>query len=358
MKESKRLEMLYKADWDLCAQRYEAFWACEIIDRPIVQVFAPKRPNLPKGWWRILDESVWADPEPVVGEMLTLFEGIHFAGDAYPMWYPNLGPGTLTACLGNPIRFDVEHDTSWQDHSIENLQTWEPYLDPENPVWLATLRLTKRISECAKNKFVCGIADLGMGIDLLANVRGPDGLCLDLMDDPKTVVTRLADLRKIWEQCYQSLYDLFPIGNGSNCWMPAWALRKSYPLQGDFTCMISPDMFAEIVLPDLQEYCRWLDYPVYHLDGPGALKHLDLILSMPELRAVQWTAGTGQPPMPYWIPMLRQIQKAGKGLFLYVTPEDVEQLMAELRPEGVILNMWASNPADADALVDKVALWR
>lgn len=352
------MAMSMKADWDMCAQRYKAFWAGAIIDRPVVQVYAPKRQNLSNSWWRILDEAVWADPEPVVTEVLDMLDGTYFAGDAYPMWFPNLGPGTMTAFLGSPIRFDPAHDTSWQEHTVASLQDWNPQLAPDDLVWQATLNLTKRIAESAQGKFVCGISDLGMGIDLISNVRGPDGLCFDLIDCPEVVVDRLVTLRNIWEHCYQSLYDLLPAGNGSNCWLPAWAPGTTYPLQGDFTCMISTEMFEEIVLPDLQAYCQWLDYPIYHLDGPGALKHLDLLLSIPELRAIQWTAGAGQPEMPHWIPMLRRIQQAGKGLYLYVNPVDVEPLMAALRPEGVILNMWAPTPAEADVLVAKVATWR
>jgi hypothetical protein len=254
-------------------ERFRGFWERQIVDRPVVQVYANKRPGVPKGWWRILDESVWADPDRTVEEMLAFFDGIHFASDAYPMWYPNLGPGALTAFLGNRIHFDPEHDTSWQDHTVSDLSSWRPRFDHQNAYWQATLRLTDRIAAAAPGRFIAGITDLGMGADLVA-------------------------------------------------------------------------------------HCDWLDYAVYHLDGPGAVPHLDLLLEIPSLRAIQWTPGAGQPPMPHWLPMLRRIQSAGKGLFLYTWPEELDALMDGLKPEGVILNLWAGSPAEADALVDKVAAWR
>ena len=37
--------------------------------------------------------------------------------------------------------------------------------------------------------------------------------------------------------------------------MGLWAPMRWYPLQCDFSAMISPDMFAEFVLPDLAEQC-------------------------------------------------------------------------------------------------------
>jgi hypothetical protein len=344
-------------DWEKSQERFRAFWERQLVDRPVVQVYAHKRPGLPKGWWRILNEPVWAEPERTVEEMLTFFDGIHFAGDAYPMWYPNLGPGVLTAFLGNRIHFDLEHDTSWQDHTVSDLSSWRPQFDHQNAYWQATLHLTERIAAAAPGRFIAGITDLGMGADLLAAVRGADGLCMDMMDCPDVVQARLSELRQLWQQCYQTLYDRLPAGNGSNCWLAAWAPGRTYPLQNDFSCMISPEMYREFFLEDLVAHCDWLDYAVYHLDGPGAVPHLDMLLEIPSLRAIQWTPGAGQPPMPYWLPMLRRIQAAGKGLFLYTAPQELDALMDGLRPEGVILNLWAGSPAEADALVDKVAAW-
>lgn len=345
-------------DWDKSQARYRAFWKHELVDRPVVQVFAAKRPGLPKGWWRILNEPVWADPDRAVEDMLAHIDGTHYAGDAYPMWYPNLGPGALTAFLGNPIHFDPEHDTSWQEHAVPDLRAWRPQLDPQNPVWQATLRLTERIAAAAPGRFVAGITDLGMGADLLAAVRGADGLCMDMLDCPEVVQARLCELRTLWQQCYQALYDRLPPANGSNCWLPTWAPGRTYPLQNDFSCMISPEMYREFFLDDLVGHCNWLDYAAYHLDGPGAIRHLDMLLEIPSLRVIQWTAGAGQPPMPHWLPMLRRVQAAGKGLFLYTRAEDLDALMAGLRPAGVILNLWAPTPAAADALVAKLATWR
>ena len=79
--------------WDKSAQRFRAFWEHEIVDRAIVEVTAPKR-SRPKGWTRVLDEKVWADPQPAIDEMHDYFDATYHAGDAYPLWYPNLGPTT------------------------------------------------------------------------------------------------------------------------------------------------------------------------------------------------------------------------------------------------------------------------
>lgn len=55
--------------------------------------------------------------------------------------------------------------------------------------------------------------------------------------------------------------------------------------------MIGTDMFEEFVLHTLQRDCLALTNTLYHLDGEGELRHLDRLLSIPALKAVQWVPG-------------------------------------------------------------------
>ncbi len=75
-------------------------------------------------------------------------------------------------------------------------------------------------------------------------------------------------------------------------------------LQSDFSYMISPRMFERFALPGLTVWAGALDYPFYHLDGPGQIKHLDMLLSIPRLRGIQWVPGDGQPTPDQWLPLL------------------------------------------------------
>ncbi len=101
--------------------------------------------------------------------------------------------------------------------------------------------------------------------------------------------------------------------------------------------MISPEMFARWVLPDLETCCDALEYPFYHLDGPGQLVHLDAILSIPKLRGVQWIPGAGAPPAEKWIAVLKRIRSAGKLCQVYVEPEGARKIVEELGGAGFVL---------------------
>ena len=62
-----------------------------------------------------------------------------------------------------------------------------------------------------------------------------------------------------------------------------------YPLQADLCVMLSPDIFEEFVAPSLQKFARAIGgHATYHIDGRGELRHLETILSIPEIDTVEW----------------------------------------------------------------------
>jgi hypothetical protein len=134
--------------------------------------------------------------------------------------------------------------------------------------------------------------------------------------------------------------------------MAGWSEKRFVVLgQNDMTCMVSPAMFRELFLEDNVECCRHVEHTIYHLDGPGAIGHLDAVLGIEELTGVQWVPGDGNWPIQKWLPLLKRIQAAGKCLHISVDPEEVSGLLAELRPEGLMICSWARTRVEADELV-------
>ena len=55
------------------------------------------------------------------------------------------------------------------------------------------------------------------------------------------------------------------------------------------------------------------------------------------------------------IPYLKRVQEAGKSLWLSASgPEEVETLLTELKPEGVMIRVGVDTPETADRLVKRV----
>ena len=127
-------------------------------------------------------------------------------------------------------------------------------------------------------------------------------------------------------------------------------------LQCDFCYMISTKMFDEFVKPELAKTCQKLDNPFYHLDGPGQLPHLDSLLSIKELKGVQWVPGDGNPGLTQWPEVYRKIRKAGKLIQLWGDFKTLDILTEQLgSPKGIVMMIGASisQEEEAKALLKK-----
>jgi 5-methyltetrahydrofolate--homocysteine methyltransferase len=116
--------------------------------------------------------------------------------------------------------------------------------------------------------------------------------------------------------------------------------------------MVGPEMFRRFILPALEEETEFLDHTVYHYDGPGALVHLKDILSLPKLGAIQWTPGSGAKPFIQWMDLLKEIQKAGKAVWVACSPEEIPAYHRELKPELVYYQCGAKTEAQARQTID------
>lgn len=147
----------------------------------------------------------------------------------------------------------------------------------------------------SKGEFPVSVTDNAGVMDALAEIRGTDALIMDMIADPEFVEEGVQRLLPIYKQTQQELFDLTYESNGGSIqsWMQLWAPQRLAQMQCDLCVMISPEMFNRFVMPELEELCSFLDYPVYHFDGQEQIRHLDSLLSLKNLRAIQWTPVAG-----------------------------------------------------------------
>ncbi|MBK8050676.1 MAG: hypothetical protein IPK16_28365 [Anaerolineales bacterium] len=123
-------------------------------------------------------------------------------------------------------------------------------------------------------------------------------------------------------------------------------------LQSDISIMMSPASFRRFVLPYIRQQCQWLDYSLYHLDGIGAIRHLDALLEIEELNAIQWTPGVGQPQGgdPCWYDLYKRIRAGGKAVMpAWVEVDELAPLLDAVGPEGLNILMHFTSERDIDA---------
>ena len=181
-----------------------------------------------------------------------------------------------------------------------------------------------------------------------------------MIDKPDAVKRGIAELVRAWSTVHHTLFDIArPCTDGGCClpWMQTWAPGPNYQMSCDFSSILSPDMFREFIVPEIESYLKVNEYGVYHWDGPDALKHLDALLELTSLKAIQYTPGEGQPrtSSPRWMPYYKRIQAAGKRLVLPCTdPDEVETIMTGLSSRGLFISTYAASEDDARALLARV----
>jgi len=117
--------------------------------------------------------------------------------------------------------------------------------------------------------------------------------------------------------------------------------RQSRP-QCDMSCMISPGMFREFVKPALIREAANVTAMVYHLDGPGALKHVDALCEVEGLDLITWVPGTGNEKTD-WTWLYDKITGLGKGYGRYVAGHD--EIKQICRTNGMLRNISFSTRA-------------
>lgn len=348
----------------LALQRNEAFWKKQIDDYPLIWVTVPgATPGRPPPE-PATEEALWTDVDYVLANAEYQLARTYFAGDALPVHNPWLGPDQVAAWLGAEITLAPRLNTSWVKPFVRD---WAEHpklaIEPENRWWKLYLEILRRSVEQGRGKWVATYPDLHTGIDGLSAIRGPENLLLDLLERPEAVVRAMRDMTGLSKQIVDTVSEVvLPAGQGTTNWTMGWSRERFLCIgQNDFTCMISPELFAEICFPDTLETCNYVDRSIYHLDGPGAIRHLPNILAIEKLDCVQWIQGAGQPFPSRWLEMLRGIQAAGKSVQVYYGPShgddanlegELEVLCRELDWRRLFFWASVSTVEQADALVE------
>ena len=332
-----------KPDYAVAVERIEAFWECDVLDRPVVSMGIPrpfgKQVPLPASHHKD-SASRWTDAQYQAELALASLSNQEYLAETLPIAFPNLGPEIFSAFYGCKLRFG-DHGTSWTDPILDD---WDQAdilrLDWDGPWMKKLIEMTDALLEMGKGKFITGMTDWHPGADAIAAFRDPERLALDVIEHKADVIRLLDRVTTDYFQVYDFFYEkLRAAGQPVTSWTPLVSKGKFYIPSNDFSIMIGPAMFKEIFLPGIVDECRFLDRSIYHLDGPGALRHLDILLEIKELNAIQWVFGAGNEGFHRWVDVYRKIQAAGKGAQVICDAGEIDQIIQALSPKGLFLSI-------------------
>ena len=285
--------------------------------------------------------------------------------DILPVANTQLGPGSLAAILGGV--FEGGEDTIWihprpASSVADGVPDDDITFDPNHPNWLLHKELLSACKRKAQGHYYVGMPDLMEGLDVLAALKGTDKVLLDTVMQPEVLERQMQQINDIYFQVFDELYDIIREGDEmAFCYFSAWAPDKMTKLQSDISTMISVDDYRRFVQPFIREQCQKIPYTLYHLDGVGAMHHLDALLEIDELNAIQWTPGVGEPQggSPKWYDLYRRILAAGKSIMAcWVTLDELRPLLDNIGGEGVHIEMDFHNEREVEKALRIVEEYR
>ena len=308
--------------------------------KPHADIPAPKP-------YKDLDQR-WFDPQWRAEYLDWYVAHSSLMADMLPVANTQLGPGSLAAILGGV--FEGGEDTIWI-HPNPNY-TDDIVFDPQHPNWLLHKELLKACKAKAQGHYYVGMPDLMEGMDVLAAIKGTDKVLLDTVMQPEVLEHQMQQINDIYFQVFDELYNIIREGDEmAFCYFSSWAPGKMSKLQSDISTMISVDDYRRFVQPFIREQCQKIDYTLYHLDGVGAMHHLDALLEIKELNAIQWTPGVGEPQggSPKWYDLYKKILAGGKSIMAcWVTLDELRPLLDNIGGDGVHVEMDFHNEQEVE----------
>ncbi len=345
--------------FELAMQRVYAWYEGEIVDRPPIRFMAHNafvdEANTTYPSDNLKDR--WFDTEFQVETYVNSIEGRTFHGETFPVFWPNLGPEVYAAFYG--IELVYGEVTSWSKplvHEWEDMSVLK--LDMQNEYFRKLEDLVRYALERCTGKFLVGYTDLHPGVDCAAAWRDPQQLCIDMLESPEKVKLLVDMAIADFEQVYDHFDAMLKAENQlSVSWMGIPSFGRMHIPSCDFSALISPQLFEEFCLPVLQREVKTMTHNIFHVDGKGVAKHIDMILDVPEVHAIQWVQGVGDDlPIMQWVPFIKKAQ-ARAPVIVDLSISEVDAFMEEIEPEGVFLWVATESEEEELALLKRIQKW-
>ena len=357
----------YKVNMEAAKEKFRNYWAHKNTGRPLMCVIARRSEveqysdgtpveggyldqicqgkyyNMPEDLkWKDMEDK-YQNPQRIVDRYRYFCQTHAFLGESFPNLNIDFGPGSLASYLGSEIGF--KEDTVWFNKCLDG---WDgvPKLtfDPENKWFKKHLQLAKDCQALAGDDFYVDMPDLMENIDVLASLRGAQDILFDLLDEPEMIGERIQEVTDIYYEYYDRFYDVIKDEEGGNAYtvFQIWGPGRTVKLQCDFSAMMSPEDFRKYIQPSLRSQSENVDHVLYHLDGPAAIKHMDALMEIEGIDALQWTSGDAGPDgtLPDWDVIYDKAIAAGKSIWVKVYSGEFEDW---IRNVDRIVNKYGSH---------------
>jgi 5-methyltetrahydrofolate--homocysteine methyltransferase len=345
------LPLQCKSDFSAAARRWNEFWR-NPGKKPIIMATVPKPgvTPIPKPYYACGRND---EIEPFVERLLGWAETHEFLWDSIPFHYLSFASDHFAALLGADLVFPDPDKGGWPVHCLDDLDNCDIRFRPESKWWEKTAEFAETLKKHCSGKLLIAAPTLQANLDALVALRGAENVLLDLIMSPDAVKRALDQITRAHRDILDALEKLLEF----KCW--GSINRHGFYSQGainvpqcDFSCMISPEMFREFVVPHLRSELGRFDGGEYHLDGPDAIRHLETLCEMPELDVIQWVPGSGAPELQDWGWLLDKIDELGKGTIRGGKLTELPALWNRSKSRRIVWNCSSKEPVTLDRIRD------
>jgi 5-methyltetrahydrofolate--homocysteine methyltransferase len=341
------MQLEHKADFDDAAAQWIKFWQ-GTNTRPAVSAVRPKKGVKP------VEKPPYAsgsqgDFAPIIDQLLAWAETHEFLADAIPFYYLEFGADHFAALLGADLTFTPGDPAGWAVPCVPDLASAEIRFDRSGTWWQRTVEFAQALRARCDGRVMIAANTLVSNLDALAALHGSQNLLMAMVETPDAVHRALAQIDKAHGEVLTALGELLGYREqGSITRHGMYARGPINVPQCDFSCMISPEMFREFVVPYLRQEMRRYDGVEYHLDGPDAIRHLEALCGLPELDVIQWVPGTGNPEKQDWTLLFDRIDALGKGQIRGGKPADVCRIWQQYRSRAIFFGLQAESQTEVE----------
>ena len=303
------------------------WWHGEDIGRPLVYLVS--RPSgYTFGHQSVDNRTRNLDADYIYKQAKHKFDASTLYGESLPYVHLSIGVGCIASYLGcTPTFMDY---TTWTkpliDESSDLSELGELVYDENNYWWQEHQNQLVKLAKLSKDDgFILAMPDILENLDAMSLLCGSQSLCYHLMDEPELVKSYINQLDDLYFKYYDRIYDIIKAPDGSSgSIFNVWSNKRTLKIQCDAAALVSPAQFEEYAMPSFERQLENIDYSIYHLDGPEAIRSLDMVLSLKNLKALQFTPGDGNlpPEDESWYPIYDKVRKAGKSLWVNVSNLD------------------------------------
>lgn len=350
-------------DWRELVQRHEAFWTCEPVDRPLIQVIHDAYVDTElvaaaAGDGELVPSAV--DPAPILTEYDKVAAARSAIGDdAIGVAEPLLGIPWLEAICGCRVMV-ADGKSLWPASPEDSDAIQEISLDEDNPWFPRLLEVIQTVIDHAAGRYAVGFSHLRGPTDILAALLGTTGLFAGFYDDPDRIAHLARDAAEVWLAVARAEAEIVPRYRGGYGvrQFGLWAPDPAPWIQDDTSSMMSEDHYRQFFLEPMHAMSVF-PYGVLHLHIPS-LHLAEVFANVPNIRAINLYFDAPTVTLGDAMPVMQRLQARrmplilAKDVYEGFTLAEYEQILDGLSPQGLSVHLAAGSVGEGREVMERV----